>query len=198
MSLQDRLIADLLPDDWNRLRGPVAISILSCRSSACVSASYRLAVDTPVIGRHPSEPVCARHLHPPGGYSAWDVSTLDFSFTRRAARGGGWLLLAVIAVLSLIPPSYRPVTALGHSLEHFLIHLLLGVAFGVGYAGRWWLLALVLVGFLGAIEFAQLFVPGRHARLEDLLIDAGAACLGIGLAWLGKVVTSGFSGPSRP
>ncbi len=129
---------------------------------------------------------------------SWDVSTLDFSFTRRAARGGGWLLLAVIAVLSLSPPSYRPVTALGHSLEHFLIHLLLGVAFGVGYAGRWWLLALVLVGFLGAIEFAQLFVPGRHARLEDLLIDAGAACLGIGLAWLGKVVTSAFSGPSRP
>src|SRR3954469_22906642 len=97
----------------------------------------------------------------------------------RAARVVGWLLLAVIAFLSLSPPSYRPVTALGHNLEHFAVHLLLGVAFGFGYARRWLLLAMVLVGLMGTIEFAQLFVPGRHARLKDLLIDAGAACLGL-------------------
>jgi VanZ family protein len=57
-------------------------------------------------------------------------------------------------------------------------------------------MALVLVGFIGAIELAQRFVPGRHARLTDLLIDAGAACLGIGLVWLGTVVTSAFLRPS--
>jgi VanZ family protein len=121
---------------------------------------------------------------------------LDFSLTRRAARVAGWFLLAIIAFLSLSPPSYRPVTALGHSLEHFSIHLLLGVAFGVGYARRWWLLVFVLVGFMSAIEFTQLFVPGRHARLKDLVIDAGAACLGLGLARLGKVVTSVLFRPS--
>jgi len=120
---------------------------------------------------------------------------LDFSLIRWTGRVTGWLLLAVIAFLSLSPPSYRPVTALGHSLEHLFIHLLLGLAFGVGYARRW-LMALVLVGFMGAIEFAQRFVPGRHARLTDLLIDAGAACLGIGLVWLGKVVTSAVLRPS--
>jgi VanZ family protein len=120
---------------------------------------------------------------------------LDFCLIRWTGRVAGWLLLAVIAFLSLSPPSYRPVTALGHSLEHLSIHLLLGLAFGVGYARRW-LMALVLVGFIGAIELAQRFVPGRHARLTDLLIDAGAACLGIGLVWLGTVVTSAFLRPS--
>lgn len=116
---------------------------------------------------------------------------------RRAARVGGWLLLAVIAFLSLSPPSYRPVTVLGHNLEHFAVHLLLGVVFGVGYAKRQWLLALVLVGLMGLIEFAQRFVPGRHARLKDLLIDAGAVCLGFALAWVGTVIRSALLSPSQ-
>jgi VanZ family protein len=102
----------------------------------------------------------------------------------------GWLLLAAIVVFSLSPASYRPVTSFGHTREHFLIHLLLGLAFGIGYAKRCWLLASGLVVLTGIIELAQLFVPGRHARLRDFLIDAGAACLGIGLVWLGSVVMS--------
>jgi VanZ family protein len=61
---------------------------------------------------------------------------------------------------------------------------MLGMAFGIGYAKRLWLLALGLAAFTTAIELAQRFIPGRHARLSDLLIDAGAACLGVALAWM--------------
>ncbi len=99
------------------------------------------------------------------------------------ARVAGWLLLAVIVFLTLSPAPYRPVTKFGHNLEHFLIHLGLGITFGIGYARRWWLLALGLVGFTAVVEFAQLFVPGRHARLKDLVIDAGAVCLGVAIVW---------------
>jgi VanZ family protein len=109
---------------------------------------------------------------------------LDVSSIRRAARLAGWLLLAVIAFFSLSPASLRPVTPVGHSSEHFLVHILLGVAFGIGYAKRIWLQSLGLVALIGAIELAQIFVPGRHARLSDFLIDAGATCLGIGLVWI--------------
>ena len=93
------------------------------------------------------------------------------------------LLLVTVAILSLSPASYRPVTVVGHNLEHFLVHPLGGLVFGIGYAKRVWLLALGLVAFTVAIEVAQLYIPGRHARLRDFAIDAGAACLGIGLAW---------------
>ena len=110
----------------------------------------------------------------------------DVSSIRRAARIAGWLLLAVIAFFSLSPASLRPVTPVGHSTEHFLVHILLGVAFGIGYDKRIWLQALGLVALIGAIELAQIFVPGRHARVSDFLIDAGAACLGIGLIWICK------------
>jgi VanZ family protein len=96
------------------------------------------------------------------------------------------MLLALIAFFSLSPASLRPVTPAGQSMEHFLVHILVGVAFGIGYA-RWILLqALGLVALTGAIELAQIFVPGRHARVSDFLIDAGAACLGIGLVWICK------------
>jgi VanZ family protein len=30
----------------------------------------------------------------------------------------------------------------------------------------------------GALELAQLWVPGRHARLEDFIVDALTACAG--------------------
>ena len=41
---------------------------------------------------------------------------------------------------------------------------------------------LVLVIFAGAIELAQFFVPGRHARLSDFIVDGLAACIGAALA----------------
>jgi len=68
----------------------------------------------------------------------------------------GWLLLVVIVFLTLSPASYRPVTQVGHDMEHLLIYLMLGIAFGVGYARQWWPVALGLVGFTAAVEFAQL------------------------------------------
>ena len=115
---------------------------------------------------------------------------LDAPSIRLVARLVGWLLLTAIVFLNLSPPSYRPVTSVGHDLEHFLIYLVLGVFFGIGYARRWWLLALGLVGFTAAVEFAQLFVPGRHARLKDLVIDAAAVCLGIAIIWCTDVAVS--------
>jgi VanZ family protein len=39
-----------------------------------------------------------------------------------------------------------------------------------------------LVLFARAIELAQLFVPGRHSRLSDSIVDALAGCAGAVLA----------------
>jgi VanZ family protein len=120
----------------------------------------------------------------------------DALSVRWAARIAGWSLLAVVAFFSLSPASVRPVTAVGHSMEHFLVHILLGVAFGIGYAKRIWLQSLGLVALIGAIELAQIFVPGRHARLSDFLIDGGAASLGIALVWICKALAGAGSWPT--
>jgi VanZ family protein len=96
------------------------------------------------------------------------------------ARAAAWLMLAVIAVLSLVPPTARPITVVApHTFEHAGIFLLDGLAFGVAYLGheRW--LSIGAVAFCGGLELAQLMVPGRHARVSDFVVDVIAACIGV-------------------
>jgi VanZ family protein len=45
--------------------------------------------------------------------------------------------------------------------------------------------------FCAALELLQLAVPGRHARFSDFLIDAGAACFGIAIAWFVRRLSEG-------
>jgi VanZ family protein len=87
-------------------------------------------------------------------------------------------LATTIVVLSVVPPTLRPETGLPHGLEHFAIYWVTGVAFALGYEVKPGLLATLLVFFSGVVEIAQLFVPGRHARLSDLIVDALAITVG--------------------
>ena len=89
-----------------------------------------------------------------------------------------WCLAATIVVISLVPSHLRPETGIPHKLEHLLIFAATGAAFGLGYEAKRGLLAFQLVIFAGAVEIAQLFVPDRHARLSDFLIDAVAISAG--------------------
>jgi VanZ family protein len=102
---------------------------------------------------------------------------------QRAFQTAAWLLVGTIVVLSLSPPSVRPTTGAAHDLEHLLIFLATGTAFGFGYPRRLGLLTVVLPTFAAAIEVAQNCVPGRHARMSDLLVDAAALWLGVGLSY---------------
>ncbi len=92
----------------------------------------------------------------------------------KAARFVAWCLAIVITLLSLVPPGMRLQTGAPRNLEHMAIFTATGVAFGLGYSRRPSLVAVALVFFAGAIELAQTFVPGRHARLSDFIVDAVA------------------------
>jgi VanZ family protein len=107
---------------------------------------------------------------------------------QRVIRIAAWSLAGAIVVLSLLPPSLRPETGQPHVFEHFLIFATTGAAFGLGYEARRGFLAIQLVIFSGAVEIAQLFAPGRHARLSDFLIDAIAISSGSVAASLVKQV----------
>jgi VanZ family protein len=41
-----------------------------------------------------------------------------------------------------------------------------------------------LTAFAGAVEMAQLWPSGRHARVSDFIVDALAALIGVGVAWM--------------
>jgi VanZ family protein len=98
---------------------------------------------------------------------------------RRNLGYAAWIVVAVIVVLSLVPPVARPTTMMPHVVEHAGIFAVDGMAFGVAYLGYQRRLSIFAVAFCAGIELAQMMVSGRHARLSDFVVDAAAACIGI-------------------
>ena len=93
-----------------------------------------------------------------------------------------WGLAAAVAFATLGPAEQRPHSNLGQNGEHALAFVLLGLAFGLAYTRNRLLTAAFVIAFTGLIEILQFLAPGRHARLEDFVVDALAACLGLALA----------------
>jgi VanZ family protein len=93
-----------------------------------------------------------------------------------------WLLTAAVTFATLGPPRYRPHSNLGQDGEHALAFVLVGLAFSLAYPHRRLLTASIAVILIGVLELLQLSMPGRHARLEDFVVDALAACTGIAVA----------------
>jgi VanZ family protein len=90
-----------------------------------------------------------------------------------------WLLVAAITALSILPADFRPVTPAPSFLEHFTVFLLTGMAFCFGYRDRKVVVSVFLLLFAGSLELAQLWIPGRHSRLSDLLVNIAGALVGI-------------------
>ena len=63
-----------------------------------------------------------------------------------------------------------------------LAFILIGLAFGLAYTRQRLRMAVIAVVMTGVIEILQLWAPGRHARLEDFIVDALAACAGLTVA----------------
>jgi VanZ family protein len=90
-----------------------------------------------------------------------------------------WGLAAAIAFATLGPASQRPHLNLGQNGEHALAFVLLGLAFGLAYARTPSRTTLLLIAYTGLIEVLQFLAPGRHARMQDFVVDALAACAGL-------------------
>jgi VanZ family protein len=85
----------------------------------------------------------------------------------------------LLVVLSVVPLAIRPTSPAPHNLEHFASFAVAGALQYTSYPARpvrWFLVALL---FCGGLELLQIGIPGRHARVEDFVIDTVAACLGI-------------------
>ena len=97
-----------------------------------------------------------------------------------ACRIAGWLGVAAIVALSVVPGPERPHSGLPGRIEHVAAYALTAAALGFGYyrnAGTRLRLAALLVGLAGAMEVAQIWIPGRTAHILDAV--AG---------WLGTVI----------
>src|SRR5262245_41453328 len=105
-------------------------------------------------------------------------------------RPFAWLLATAVAFATLGPPQYRPQFSITHDGEHALAFVLLGLTFALAYPRQRILAAAISVVLIGVLELLQLFAPGRHARLEDFIVDALAALAGFAIpaitGWLSR------------
>ena len=97
---------------------------------------------------------------------------------RRVAEATGWTLLLAIVAISIVPPELRP-TILPHDLEHAAIYFLAGCAFGLSRPNDFVAWFVGLIAFTLVVEVTQLWIPGRHARVSDFLVDAFAISMGL-------------------
>jgi VanZ family protein len=103
-------------------------------------------------------------------------------------RTGAFVLVTAVVFATLGPARYRPHAPLGQDGEHALAFVLVGLALGLSFPQRRLRVAAVAILLIGFLEIMQLWAPGRHARLEDFMVDAAAACLGLAgaavIGWL--------------
>ena len=114
-----------------------------------------------------------------------DKNALARSVARAIPQIGAWILLGLIVVFTLSPPGLRPVSGAPVDLERVAAYALLGGLFSWSYPRQRAPFLVFLVVMAGLLEYLQNFVPGRHGRMEDLLVKAGA--VGMGFALLAAV-----------
>lgn len=94
------------------------------------------------------------------------------------------LLLATLAVVSLMPGEYRPHLLGSDAYEHLLAYALTAFAIATlarKATGSLWLL-LGLVAYAGILELCQIPLPHRTASLEDFVASSAGVALGLLLA----------------
>jgi len=158
---------------------------LKCRSTGIRRCSIAINLNRIPFGIS----LCRQHLYPIA--LLWIIGMRGHAFTMTSLiwRAPFIVLMLAITLLSLVPPAMRPNTAVSHQTEHLLIFALTGMTIALGFRWRWQAQIGALALFAAAIETAQLFVPGRHARLSDLVVNILGAGLGIGLAHLSRRLT---------
>jgi VanZ family protein len=93
-----------------------------------------------------------------------------------------WSLATAVTFATLGPAKLRPHSDFGQNGEHAFAFILVGIAFGLAYRRNRPVTAAVTIVLIGVLEILQLWAPGRHARVEDFVVDAAAASVGLLLA----------------
>ena len=102
----------------------------------------------------------------------------------RTISAAAWAGILCLVVLTLVPASERPNTGLEHGFEHALAFGTVGILAGLAFRTRLVTLFAAAMAFTACLELLQIFLPTRHARLEDFLTDTLGAWLGLAACYV--------------
>jgi hypothetical protein len=97
-------------------------------------------------------------------------------------RWVAWLLILAIAIFTLAPIEFRPVSGAPVSLERFGAFVVIGTMFCLGYPRHRLRIIVLLIAIVALLEVTQNYVPGRHGRLPDGMVKASGALIGAAFA----------------
>lgn len=93
-------------------------------------------------------------------------------------RVAAWILVALIAAVTLVPIGLRPVVTANPSFERIAAYAVAGLLMTIAYPRHWlWILAGSVV-LAGGLEAGQTLTGTRHGRFDDFLVKAAAGLVG--------------------
>ena len=121
---------------------------------------------------------------------------------RRRGLSVRWLALAagviaVIAYATLCPIEWRPRLTADPNQERLAAFALLGFAAKLAFPRRHGRVLAGAVLVAVGLEAAQMFIPGRDARVSDALVKALGAALGVQLGLASLLLRRAASGRSK-
>lgn len=98
-------------------------------------------------------------------------------------RIAAWAVLAFIIFATVSPIGLRPADALPVNLDRALAFLVATALFVVAYPRQALFCGALMVASSALIETLQLLSPTRHAHVEDALVKACGALVGLGFGF---------------
>lgn len=102
--------------------------------------------------------------------------------TRRPFQILAWLAIAAVVVVTITPLDMRPRDIFPVDVDRALACAVFAGLFVLAYPQHWKLIGLIMIAGAAAIEALQLLSPTRHARVEDAVVKAVGAMIGVSLA----------------
>jgi hypothetical protein len=113
-------------------------------------------------------------------------------------RWVAWLLVIAVAVFTLSPIEFRPMTVAPANIERFIAFAVIGGAFWLGYPNRRFGSLLLVIGIAGLLEILQHVVPSRHGEPQDFAVKAFGAAFGVVCALFSARLVNGGRTAQRP
>lgn len=101
----------------------------------------------------------------------------------RLIRVAAWLSLAAIIFVTVSPIGLRPHDVLPVDVDRALAFVVMACLFVLAYPRSWVIVAVALILGAAGIELMQELSPTRHARIDDALVKASGAAIGVILGW---------------
>lgn len=127
--------------------------------------------------------IVRRESHHFAAHNSAAVWFYDACMTLNASKILAWTALAAIIFVTISPIGLRPQDLLPVNVDRALAFGVMAGLFVIAYPRQWIWVGVLILGSAGAIELLQEMSPTRHANIEDAVIKAAGAAIGLLAGW---------------